>query len=118
MKIIATLALVLCAFVSHCQVVVNDVDINKLEHVKYVELLGQQKFLSMKIVVNVDYGQAFQLFKPQKIQDMNGRNMAFNSMIDALNFMEANGWEFVNNYAVQTNDSSVFHYLLRRKENK
>ena len=118
MKFIATFALVLFAFAAQSQVLVDDVDINKLEHVQYVELVGQQKFLSMKSVVNVDFGQAFKLFKPQKVQDMNGKNMAFNSMVDALNFMEANGWEFVNNYAVQTTDASIFHYLLRRKADK
>jgi len=118
MKFIATFALILFAFAAQCQVLVDDVDVNKLDHVKYVELVGQQKFLSMKIVVNVDYGQAYKPFKQQRVQDMNGKNMAFNSMIDALNFMEANGWEFVNNYATQTTDSSIFHYLLRRKEDK
>ncbi len=100
------------------QVIVDDVDVNSLEHVKYVELLGQQKFLSFKIIVNLDYGQDFKLFRPQRIKGFDGRNMSFNSMIDALNFMEANGWEYVDNYVARTDDANIIHYILRRRKDK
>lgn len=99
------------------QVVVNDVNINELEHVKYVELLGVQRLLSNKIVVNVDYGQPRRVFREPRIKNGRGRNMKFNSMIDALNFMSMNGWEYVNNHQVHTSDTDEFHFLLRRVEN-
>lgn len=104
------------SFVGYSQVFVNDVDINKSENVKYVELLGTGKFLSTKLVVSVDYGQPKKLFKSQMIKDLSGETQDFNSMIDALNFMELNGWEFVNNYTVTVGQQSVYHYLLRKKE--
>jgi hypothetical protein len=99
------------------QVVVNDVNINELEHVQYVELLGVQRLLSNKIVVNVDYGQPRRIFREPRIKDGRGRNMKFNSMIDALNFMAMNGWEYVNNHQIHTDDTDEFHFLLRRVEN-
>lgn len=43
-----------------------------------------------------------------------GKYFSFNSMIEALNFMNDNGWEFVNAYAFSTGSQSVYHFLLKR----
>jgi hypothetical protein len=117
-KITLLIIVIMMSFVSYAQVFVNDVDINKLEGVKYVELLGTSKFLSTKLVVSVDYGQEQKLFKSQRIKDDSGKTQDFNSIIDALNFMELNGWEFVNNYTVTVGQQNVYHYLLRKKSQK
>ena len=98
------------------QVVVNDVDINQLPHVKYCEIVGTNvSLLGKRLVINLDYGQKFKWGTTQRIKDVTGRNKKFNSMVDALNFMIANGWEYVNSYTVTTGKSPVYHYLLRRK---
>jgi hypothetical protein len=39
-------------------------------------------------------------------------------MIDALNFMSKNGFEFVNAYAITMGNQNVYHYLLRNLKNK
>ena len=42
-------------------------------------------------------------------------------MIDGLNFMEANGWEYVSNYVIPARtetDENEIRYILRRKETK
>jgi hypothetical protein len=36
-------------------------------------------------------------------------------MIDALNFMTKNGYEFVQAYALVLSNQNVYHYLLRKK---
>ncbi len=54
------------------------------------------------------------MFKRQSIAGPKGQ-ITFNSMVDALNFMHDNGWEYVNNYAVSVGNSSVYKYLLKKK---
>ena len=96
-------------------VFVEEVNINKLG-IKYCQIVGARKgIFSLKIIVGVDYGQAIKLFQPQLIRGSDGKSVIFNSMIDALNFMERNGWEYVNNYAIADGTGgSVYHYLLRK----
>ena len=109
--LVAILALI--GFSANSQVIVNDVNINELD-IKYVELVGQAKLNPTKIKVIVDYGQKFS-FKSQAIRGVQGEKAAFNSMIDALNFMEANGWEFVSNYVVKNGETVTTRYILRKK---
>lgn len=98
------------------QVSVEGVDINELG-IRYCELKGYNKSLiGQKIIVVVDYGQEFKAFQSQVIKGADGKPTVFHTMIDALNFMEDNGWEYVNSYAVTVGNSNVYHYLLRRKE--
>ncbi|MEH0154039.1 hypothetical protein V6R21_07805 [Limibacter armeniacum] len=116
-KLIALIAFLSFASIASAQVVIQEQDINKMEEVKYVKLLGIQKAFSSKIIINIDYGQKFQMFKPQMIQGPDGKNKDFNSLIEALNFMDANGWEYVNSYPLSTgNSGTVYHYLLKRKD--
>jgi len=113
--LIATMFM-LTATASYGQVTVEGVDISKLD-IKYCELIGFNKSLfGQKIIVTVDYGQKFSPFKSQLIIGPNNKPVVFNTMIDALNFMENNGWEYVNNFAVSAGNSSVYHYLLRKKK--
>ena len=98
------------------QVMVNDININELEEVKYCELIGTERLLTMKIIVQIDHGQPRKLFRLQTISDVNGKPKNFNSMIDALNFMEKNGWSYVNSHTTVTDGSSIHHWLLKRNE--
>lgn len=114
-KMLAILAFGLMSFGARAQVVVDGTNINDLE-IKYCELVGQAKFLSLtKIKVFVDYGQDFS-WKQQTIKNTAGKNAAFNSMMEALNFMDANGWEYVNNYLINNNGDLIYKFLLRKKE--
>ena len=110
---------------SDYSIVVADVDIMKLEGVEYIELVGQQQLMSFDVLVFVDYGQKVQMFggKAQTIRDDSkgtfangtGMNKDFKSMIDALNFFNSRGWEYVNQYVVTSANSNVYHILLKRK---
>lgn len=112
-RIVLAAMLVMLAFGGKSQVIVNDVNINDLD-IKYVELVGRSKINPTKIKVIVDYGQPF-TFKSQAIRGAQGEKAAFNSMIDALNFMEANGWEFVSNYVVNNAGEVTTRYILRKR---
>lgn len=85
-------------------------------HKVYCELVGQQKLLSTKCTVQVDFGQ--NQFQNNKLVDENGKKLTFNSMVDAMNFMGELGWEFEQAYIVTigsgTSAQNVYHWLLSR----
>jgi hypothetical protein len=37
-------------------------------------------------------------------------------MVDALNFMSDNGYEFVTAYAITVGNSNVYHFLMKKKD--
>jgi hypothetical protein len=114
-KLFLAAMLVMLAFTGQSQVIVDEVNINDLD-VKYIELVGRNKIGFGKIKIVVDFGQELKIFKSQAIRSADGTKAAFNSMIDGLNFMEANGWEFVSNYVVQSAEENEIRYILRRRD--
>jgi hypothetical protein len=82
----------------------------------YCELVGAQKFLSTKINVSVDFGEERGFFYNDTwLRDPETNKLrSFNSIVDALNFMGTDGWEFVQAYAITVGQSNVFHWLLRK----
>lgn len=85
------------------------------KHLAYAELLGFQKgIFSTKVTVNVDLGQSVSFWKQHKMKiiDENGKDMVFNSMVDAMNFMGERGWRFLQAYVVTEGMSNVYHWLL------
>jgi len=79
----------------------------------YAEILGYSKFLSTKVSVTIDFGQNTTLFEDTRLRDENGKVINFNSMVDAMNWMGAQGWEFVQAYTASEGDQSVYHWLLK-----
>ena len=114
-KLFLAAMLVMLAFTGQSQVIVDEVNINDLD-VKYIELVGRNKIGFGKIKIVVDFGQELKIFKSQAIRSADGTKAAFNSMIDGLNFMEANGWEFVSNYVVESAEEVEIRYILRRRD--
>ena len=49
--------------------------------------------------------------------DKDGKKLVFNSMIDALNFWNENGYEFIDANAMAVGNVNVYHYLLRNTNN-
>ena len=117
-KIILLCLLVLTSIILNAQTV-NDIPIKDID-VDYVLIVGTAKFLSSKILVEIDFGQKTVFFSNKEtiIKDEQGKALEFNSMIDALNFMSKNGFEFVNSYVVTVSNQNVYHYLLKNKKNK
>jgi len=82
----------------------------------YCLLVGTQKFLSTQVTVSVDYGQQTNFWKQNdnRIKDETGSVQSFNSMMDALNYMGSQGWEFEQAYAITMGQQNVYHYLLKK----
>ncbi len=95
----------------------NRLDKAPIEYV-YAELIGTRRAFSNNITVIIDYGQDSKLFAVERIVDpRTGKPKVFNSMIDALNFMSENGWEFVQAYVASANNTNTFFWLLKRDKN-
>jgi hypothetical protein len=76
--------------------------------------------LSNKVTVQIDFGQVQKFFSDNRYKDpATGKPFVFNSMIDALNFMGKDGWEFVQAYVVTegggTTAQNVYHFLLKKQ---
>lgn len=82
---------------------------------EYVLVVATSKLLSTKVTIALDYGQEQKLFKDQRVRSEDGKVQAFNSVVDALNYMNSQGWRFVNAYAITMGNSNVYHYLMRRE---
>ena len=103
----------LLSFGVQAQVEVDGTSINDLD-IQALELIGKNQTFGLRINVWVDYGQE-PSFRLQSIRDTDGKQQKFNSIVDALNFMDKNGWEYVHNYVIGSGDTLENRYLLRRK---
>ena len=85
---------------------------------EYCMILGTQKFMSTKMIIQIDFGQERNFLTNTRLTDENGVPIVFESMIDALNFMNGYGWEFVNAYVITVANQNVYHWILKRKLKK
>lgn len=115
MKKLIFLLLTVYAFQQIAAQSVNDVPIKDID-VEYVQIVGTSKLMSNKVTIEIDFGQENKFWKAQdtQVKDENGKLVSFNSMIDALNFMSKNGYDFVAAYTVTVSNQNVYHYLLRK----
>ena len=116
-KIIKLFVLSICLFsffssVFSQSVYVNETDINKLD-IKYCELRVGQPLNPTKVKIFVDYGQAVSI-KRQNIMTPDKKIVKFNSPMHALNFMDQNGWSYVEQVAVQTGETTTYKYLMTK----
>ena len=97
---------------------VNDIPIKDID-VDYVQIVGTSKLLSTKLNIEIDFGQKTKFFSSGNetfLKDVDGKLIDFNSMIDALNFMSKNGFDFVNAYVITIGNQSVYHYILKKNK--
>ncbi|MCP9235129.1 hypothetical protein [Lewinella sp. JB7] len=98
-KLFFALALVIGSFTaSYAQVVVDGVNINNLEEVQMVRMIAQERFLSSKVTIFIDYGQSINggsRNRMEVIDPSSGDRIKFNSVMHAVNYLIANGWAYV-----------------------
>lgn len=96
---------------------VQDVD----EITTYALILGINKNvlgIGNKISVQIDFGEEKNFWGNDGrdiLVDENGKDIKFNSMVDALNFMGSRGWVFENAYAITMGNQHVYHWLVSKK---
>ncbi|MDR6514446.1 hypothetical protein [Chryseobacterium camelliae] len=105
MKKLFFLSMLCCAAYSFAQVTPKFV---------YAEIVGESRLFSTKVTVSIDYGQSTSFFENTKVKNEDGSNRKFNSMVDAMNYMGALGWEFQQAYVVTSSQQNVYHWLMRK----
>lgn len=118
-KLLLTNLILVCSLTIKAQTV-NNIPIKDID-VEYVQIVGTSRHFSTKLTIQIDFGQRTKFFsfgKETIVKDTDGNAVDFNSMIDALNFMSKNDYEFVNAFAITVGDQNVYHYLLRNIKHK
>ena len=93
---------------------INDIPISEID-VEYIQIKGISKSFSYKINVLIDFGQEMKYHTNGNIMDSTGKKVKFHSMIEALNFMSKNGYDFVQAYAFVAGGNNVYHYIMQKK---
>lgn len=81
----------------------------------YAELVGvaaNALSFNKSVKIMVDLGQYQSAWKNYTLQDERGRDIKFNSMVAAMNYMGERGWKFVQVYTVEDNERTCYHWLL------
>ncbi|WP_146106071.1 hypothetical protein [Apibacter adventoris] len=114
-------SLVLCVFLGSLYMIkaqsINDIPIKNI-NTQYIQIVGTSKAFSDKVNVEIDFGQIFKNLTHKNtsvIKNSKGEEITFDSMIDALNFMYENGFEFIDSF-ITVGSQNIYHYILKRKE--
>jgi len=81
---------------------------------EYCLVVGHET-ITGKVKVSVDFGTQSR-YANRLLKGADGKPIKFESMVVALNYMNADGWEFVSAYPVSmVTGGSVYHYLMQRR---
>ena len=95
----------------------QETDILKAKPYVYCKIVGSGILFENKLYVCIDYGQELRLLETEFIKTPdNRRAVKFNSMIDALNYMSEQGWEFVQAYITISGTDSTTHWILKKRK--
>lgn len=110
-KLILTLALSTSIFFT-----VSAQDTTMVE--QYCRVIVTGRPLSTKVSIDVDFGEERKFFQGDtRLRDaLTGKVKKFSSIVDALNYMGAQGWALVT--AFQTGDSLIYHYYFKKQLKK
>ena len=94
---------------------VNDIPFDELES-EYVLILGTFRWMSRApFNVRIDFGFIENTPRRYDIKDENGKAVEFTSVVGALNFFTAHGYELVHSSVDVAENSNLYTYLVRRK---
>lgn len=83
---------------------------------QYCRLIAQNRLLSNKVNIDIDYGEERKLFSDKRLRDEEtGKLKKFNTVVDALNYMGSQGWILVNAFPVSdgTNNFTLHYYFKK-----
>lgn len=87
----------------------------------YCELIGINNNvlgIGNKISVEINFGDEQNFWGNDGrdiLIDENGKEIKFNSMVDAMNFMGEKGWKYEDSFVVSTGKQNVIHWLLSKR---
>ena len=81
---------------------------------EYCQLKARPK-LNGRYVISIDYGQQQKLISENLLRDAAGKAVEFRSAIDALNWLNGQGWELMSTFVLVEDGDGVAYYVLRRR---
>jgi len=116
-KLVVLSMLIIWATFSSAQVYVDGININTIEDLHLIQMVGSSKLFNDDVNIKIDYGQHSSMSKKPKrnVTNKEGKKLNFQSIIAACNFLENKGWQFVTAYALTKGNSNVYHYTFRKK---
>ena len=113
---IMMMALMMCFVNVSFGQTVNGIPLKDID-VEYVQIVGTAKAFSTKLTIDIDFGQKNKIWSSDdtKLLDESGTPVVLNSMIDALNFMSNNNYQFITAYTLTIGSSNVYHFILKKK---
>lgn len=87
----------------------------------YCEIKGAEKELSSGLNIVFDlgtgpvYGVWSNLKDNQKMVDQDGKEIKFNSMVDAGNYMSSKGWKFLQAYSSTYSRDCIIHWIFTKE---
>ncbi|MEM9836921.1 MAG: hypothetical protein AAF828_10485 [Bacteroidota bacterium] len=103
------------------QVVVDGVNINNLEQITMIRMIAQERFLSNRVSVFIDYGQSINggaRNRMEVIDPRTDKRIRFNSVMHAVNYMIDNGWVYKESMVLPNEGSAStgsVQYLFTRQ---
>ena len=118
MKNLIKLLTILSLFLTSNLALAQEINATDAKPHVYCQIVSSALLFENKFNVNIDYGQERNFLGIDLIKTAdNKKAVKFNSMIDALNYMSEQGWEFVQAYViVDVTDSTTYWILKKRKE--
>ena len=115
-KTLLILTMILGVIPAFCQEKPIDSSTTKFN---YCEIVVTSDLMKMKIKIEIDFGQQRNYAPDNLYKDPStGKLMVFNSIVDALNYMGKDGWEFVQEYTEGDRQIGViYHFLLKKMTN-
>ena len=77
---------------------------------EYCQVVAQAR-LNGRYVVSIDYGQQQKVISANLYRDAAGKVVEFNSAMDALNWLNAQGWELASTFVEPAGGA---YYVMRR----
>lgn len=116
MKIILT-ALIVFFFLNgsaHAKCL-DPADTSHTQKYRYCVLQGMLKMMSVKEIITVDFGDAALSGSDADIyKAIEEKVKTFSSKVDALNYLNGFGWEFVSGYSSAVTSGMVQYWMLRK----
>ena len=118
MKNLFKLLTILSLFLTSNLALAQEINATDAKPYVYCQIVSSSLLFENKLNVNIDYGQEKNFLGIDLIKTAdNKKAVKFNSMIDAINYMSEQGWEFVQAYViVDVTDSTTYWILKKRKE--
>jgi len=98
---------------------IDGTDLNEIPHLRYLQVVGERAgFLGLgeRVKINIDIGQTSATWMKSEVQDERGFPLLFNSMVDVMNALHAQGWNLEDSYVLRVGDKSVYHHIFKKND--